>query len=288
MPLAVAAEGFLSKGSHNWLWKFLTVLDTVLAKSGLSDVDFLLPLMDEDGPVYPLQPMDYATALFYLRKFLGCPWSQRPDPLQHLKLNFTLHSLKATLLSWGPQLHEKVTPEQRLSQGHHSDPNSSLDTYSRDVVWTSLTYQRKMIQEVQGGWRPAIAQHRGSQAPMVEPKVVLEKFVKSLPQFDFQWFQFNESSETQPPDFLESSTSSSESSSDSSSDDEVMEPRPKTSKVDVVPLDVDEVPGGTISAVVHALVRAGDDEDWRPRWQGQPLKPACGRQNAWCGSRDLG
>ncbi|CAL1142863.1 unnamed protein product [Cladocopium goreaui] len=161
MPLAVAAEGFLSKGSHNWLWKFLTVLDTVLAKSGLSDVDFLLPLMDEDGPVYPLQPMDYATALFYLRKFLGCPWSQRPDPLQHLKLNFTLHSLKATLLSWGPQLHEKVTPEQRLSQGHHSDPNSSLDTYSRDVVWTSLTYQRKMIQEVQGGWRPAIAQHRG-------------------------------------------------------------------------------------------------------------------------------
>ncbi|CAL1127580.1 unnamed protein product [Cladocopium goreaui] len=161
MPLAVAAEGFLSKGSHNWLWKFLTVLDTVLAKSGLSDVDFLLPLMDEDGPVYPLQPMDYATALFYLRKFLGCPWSQRPDPLQHLKLNFTLHSLKATLLSWGPQLHEKVTPEQRLSQGHHSDPNSSLDTYSRDVVWTSLTYQRKMIQEVQSGWRPAIAQHRG-------------------------------------------------------------------------------------------------------------------------------
>ncbi|CAL1144954.1 unnamed protein product [Cladocopium goreaui] len=161
MPLAVAAEGFLSKGSHNWLWKFLTVLDTVLAKSGLSEVDFLLPLMDEDGPVYPLQPMDYATALFYLRKFLGCPWSQRPDPLQHLKLNFTLHSLKATLLSWGPQLHEKVTPEQRLSQGHHSDPNSSLDTYSRDVVWTSLTYQRKMIQEVQSGWRPAIAQHRG-------------------------------------------------------------------------------------------------------------------------------
>ncbi|CAL1165786.1 unnamed protein product [Cladocopium goreaui] len=161
MPLAVAAEGFLSKGSHNWLWKFLTVLDTVLAKSGLSDVDFLLPLMDEDGPIYPLQPMDYATALFYLRKFLGCPWSQRPDPLQHLKLTFTLHSLKATLLSWGPQLHEKVTPEQRLSQGHHSDPNSSLDTYSRDVVWTSLTYQRKMIQEVQSGWRPAIAQHRG-------------------------------------------------------------------------------------------------------------------------------
>ena len=116
----------------------------------------------------------------------------------------------------------------------------------------------------------------------------MEKFVKSLPQFDFQWFQFNESSETQPPDFLESPTSSSESSSDSSSDDEVMEPRPKTSKVDVVPLDVDEVLVGRYRAVVHALVRAGDDEDWRPRWQGQPLKPACGRQMRGCGSRDLG
>ena len=278
MPLAVAAEGFLSRGSHNCLWKFLTVLDSVLDKSGLSEVDFLLPLVDDNGPVYPLQPMDYATALFYLRKFLGCPWRQRPDPLQHLKLNFTLHSLKATLLSWGPQLHEKVTSEQRLSQGHHSDPNSSLDTYSRDVVWTSLTYQRKMIQEVQGGWRPAIAQHRGSQAPMVEPMVVLEKFVKDLPQFDFQWFKFNESSETAPPDCFESSTSSSESSSDSSADDEVLEPRPKTSKVDLGPSDVDEVLVGRYRAVVHALVRAGDDEDWRPRWQGQPLKPACGRQ----------
>ena len=43
MPLAVAAEGFLSRGSHNWLWKFLTVLDPVLDKSGLSEVDFYSP-----------------------------------------------------------------------------------------------------------------------------------------------------------------------------------------------------------------------------------------------------
>ena len=90
-----------------------------------------------------------------------------------------------------------------------------------------------MIQEVQGGWRPAIAQHRGSQAPMVEPMVVLEKFVKDLPQFEFKWFRFSESLETAPPDCFESSTSSSESSSDSSADDEVLEPRPKTSKVDL-------------------------------------------------------
>lgn len=40
MPLAIAAEGFLSKGSHNWLWKFLTVMDEVLDRSGLLEVDF--------------------------------------------------------------------------------------------------------------------------------------------------------------------------------------------------------------------------------------------------------
>ena len=40
MPVAIAAEGFLSKGSHNWLWKFLTVLDTILHESGAQDVDF--------------------------------------------------------------------------------------------------------------------------------------------------------------------------------------------------------------------------------------------------------
>ena len=264
MPPAIAAEGFLGRGSHNWLWKFLTVMDAVLDRSGLPEVDFLLPLVDDHGPVYPLVPMDYATALFYLRKFLGCPWRQRSDPLQDLKLNFTLHSLKATLLSWVPQLHEKVTPEQRLSQGHHSDPNSSLDTYSSD--------------EVQNGWRPAIAQHLGSQAPMVKPMVVLEKFVKPLQPLDFRWFKFNASEEMASPANVVSSDDSSDSSSDSSSEEEVVEPRPKTSKVDLGHMEMGEVLVGRYRSVVHALVKAGDDEDWRLCWQGQPLKPACGRQ----------
>ena len=278
MPLAIAAEGFLSKGSHNWVWKFLTVMDDILTQSGLREVDFLLPMLDDQGPIYPLVPMDYATALFYLRKFLGCPWRQRTDPLRDLELNFTLHSLKATFLSWGPQLHEKVTPEQRLSQGHHADPNSSLETYSRDVVWTSLTYQRKMIHEVQAGWRPAIAQHRGSQAPMVEPLVVLEKFVKQVQPFDFRWFTFNAAEDRFPQESIVSSESSSDSSSDSSSEEEVSEPQPKTTKVVLGQPEVDEILVGKYRSVIHALVKADDAEDWRPQWQGHSLKPACGRQ----------
>jgi hypothetical protein len=39
MPLAIAAEGFPSIGSHNWLRKSFKVLDSVLDRSGLPDVD---------------------------------------------------------------------------------------------------------------------------------------------------------------------------------------------------------------------------------------------------------
>ena len=99
MALAAAAEGFLSRGSHNWLWKFLAVLDSVLE---LPEVDFLLPLVDNNVSVHLLQQMDCATALFCFRNCVGCPWLQRLDPLQHLTVNFTLHSLKAISLLWGP------------------------------------------------------------------------------------------------------------------------------------------------------------------------------------------
>ena len=221
--------------------------------------------------------MDYATALFQLRQFLGCSWRQHSDPLKQIKLNFTLHSLKATLLSWGPQLHEIVTPEQRLSQGHHSDPNSSLATYSRDAVWTALTYQRKLISQVQQGWRPSIAQHRGSEAPMVEPLVILEKFVKQSQAFDFQWFNFSDPSAIDMHLDVTSSEDSSDTSTDSSSEDEPAGPQPKTAKLDLS-TDVDEVLIGRCRSVIHALVQAQDGASWRPQWQGVALKPACGRQ----------
>ena len=44
-----------------------------------------------------------------------------------------------------------------------------------------------------------IAQHRGSQAPMVEPLVVLEKFMKQLQEFDFQRFNFSDAVATDLP-----------------------------------------------------------------------------------------
>ena len=135
-----------------------------------------------------------------------------------------------------------------------------------------------MIYEVQAGWRPAIAQHRGSQAPMVEPLVVLEKFVKQIQPFDFRWFTFNAAEDRFPQESIVSSESSSGSSSDSSSEEEVSEPHPKTTKVVLGQPEVDEILVGKYRSVTHALVKADDAEDWRPQWQGHSLKPACGRQ----------
>ena len=227
IPFAVAGEGFLSLGSHNWVWKFLTTLDKIYTDHSVDTMDFLIPHCTVSDFVHPLTAMDYPTALYFLRYYLACPWRSGVNPMHGLDLNFTLHSLKATLLAWGPQLPDEVSSEQRLQQGHHADPNSSLATYSRDAVWSALSYQRKLIAKIQGGWRPQIAQHRGSQIPLCEPPVKLERFRKDTSEFSFQWFSFADTSVLEaiqsPPVDEEDSSSSS---STSSSSEEAIDPTP--------------------------------------------------------------
>ena len=74
-------------------------MDTILSDNGIPDVDFLLPHCDADVVSFPLTPMTYATALFHFRRLIHCPWRSSSNPMTGLDLNFTLHSLKATLLS---------------------------------------------------------------------------------------------------------------------------------------------------------------------------------------------
>ena len=114
MPFGAVNSGLLSKGAHSWVWKFLKTLDTILQDNGIADIDFLLPHCDANSVSFPLTPMTYATALFHLRRMINCPWRSSVNPMLGLDLNFTLHSLKATLLSWGPQLSNFTHPEQRL------------------------------------------------------------------------------------------------------------------------------------------------------------------------------
>lgn len=273
----VVSSGFLSRGSHTWLWKFLTTLDTVLSAQDSKVIDFLLPACTLQGVIYPLEPMAYAGALAFLRELVHCDWRSQPSPLGDIALSFTVHSLKATLLSWGPQLHEVVSKEVRLAQGHHKDSNQSLDLYGRDSVWGSLQFQQIVINQVRAGFRPQIAQHRGAQAPLIEPPVSLEAFKKEIPQYTWKWFDFNSPSgervvEVDLPDCVEEDSSSDSSSS---SDDSVQETNPAVSKRSQPPV-VDEVLMAKYRTVVHALL--DDLESTETDSATQLLRTACGRK----------
>ncbi|CAK9112390.1 unnamed protein product, partial [Durusdinium trenchii] len=221
--------------------------------------------------------MAYAGALAFLRELAHCDWRSQPSPLGDIALSFTVHSLKATLLSWGPQLHEVVSKEVRLAQGHHKDSNQSLDLYGRDSVWGSLQFQQIVINQVRAGFRPQIAQHRGAQAPLIEPPVSLEAFKKEIPQYTWKWFDFNSPSgervvEVDLPDCVEEDSSSDSSSS---SDDSVQETNPAVSKRSQPPV-VDEVLMAKYRTVVHALL--DDLESTETDSATQLLRTACGRK----------
>ena len=81
------------------------------------------------------------------RDMLYTPWKRfsGKHPLDDMQLNYTLHSAKATLLSFGPQLGSAVDADNRLQQGHHADPRKSLRLYGRDSVWGALRYQQTVL-----------------------------------------------------------------------------------------------------------------------------------------------
>ena len=198
-----------------------------------------------------------------------------------MELNYTIHGLKATFLSWGPQLHGKVSDDQQLQQGHHQDPRQSLRLYGRDSVWGALAFQKQVVREVQQGFRPQIAQHRGGQAPLKEPQVSLEYFRKELPLYKFDWFKFDSPTSSLQPQPIDTVMSSSESSSDSDSSASSESPRitaPKKAKVQKPTSSApDECVMGEYRSVIHAMVVATDDCAWRPLYAGARFRAACGR-----------
>ena len=85
----------------------------------------------------------------------------------------TLHSLKTTFLSYMSQL--SIPLAARFLQGHHKPPGSA-QLYSRDDVWPALRAQLLLWRAVHAGFRPARPQHRGGQAPLAEPPVLMTGF----------------------------------------------------------------------------------------------------------------
>ena len=174
-------------------------------------------------------------------------------------------------------MHQEVTREIRLAQGHHKDSNQSLDLYGRDSVWGSLQFQQIIINQVRSGFRPQIAQHRGAQTPLVEPEVSLEAFKKDIPSYEWQWFAFNSPAgervvEVDLPQSIEDDSSSSDSDSSESSA-EPAEPRPTKAQETSM---VDEVLMVKFRTVVHASLGALDAMSQST--SRTCIRTACGRQ----------
>ena len=131
-----------------------------------------------------------------------------------LVATYSLHSCKATVLSWLAQLDER--PDVRLAQGHHSNPLlQSMTLYSRDSVLPALQAQSRLMSLLEldfdslhasdgsghlrtvSGWSPVAPQHRGSQQPFAEPPLldrgcmldVIDSACLSFPSFSAPRFR---------------------------------------------------------------------------------------------------
>ena len=285
-PFGVKASGLCSLGTFTWLYKFLKTWDEVMHELQIprTRCDFLIPTMSPDGSFPIFEPLDYAGTTKFFRDMLLTPWKswQGSHPLDKLQMQYTLHSMKATLLSFGPQLGSLVSDSDRLLQGHHQDPKRSLNLYGRDSVWGSLRYQQTVITEIQNGWRPKTAQHRGGQFPMVEPVVTLEKFKKNAPDYNFLWLPFAKQVEPQElvPEHTtvdggsESESDGSSSSSDSASSSGDTSPVGKVPPKEVP--ETDEAIYAKHRRVTHAMVIANDGNSSRPFHLDHYWRAACG------------
>ena len=103
------------------------------------------------------KPMKYAVALSQFRRCLvsfgGMPESA--------VAGFSLHSLKATLLSWAGAL--GVDAHDREAQGRHRSMGLSgcVAKYSRDDIEPQLRCQRAVVRAVEAGWIPGTPLDRG-------------------------------------------------------------------------------------------------------------------------------
>ena len=274
VPFGIVCHGFLSKGTHHWVHKFLLCLDSVLDGHDPNQIDFMLPSVQDEDIKTPLSAMPYSEALFYLRSFMPLPWKSQQlvyDNTTH----YTIHGLKSTFLSWASQL--RIDPECRRLQGHHKDPLQSTRLYSRDDIDGSIFVQEQIVTQVCTGWRPQTPLGRGGQLPLREPQVILESFKKAAVEHTWKFFQFNAPKELViMPDQLQSSDDSSASSSSSatSDSDHPAAGSSQNSKPSRVIQQCDEMETGSYRNTVHIIMDWGDlttpESD-------RKIRTACGR-----------
>ena len=263
--------------------------DKLLFESGIDTCDFLLPDLSEQGAWLSQEPLDYASALRIFRSMLQTPWERfsGKHPLESMQLNYTLHSLKVTLLSFGPQLGSAVDPDDRLQQGHHADPRKSLHLYGRDSVWGSLRYQKTVVQKLREGFRPKTAQHRGGRTPLTEPAVHIELFRKQADEYTYQWRPFSPQNvvfEVEDDPLTEDQPNASSSSSDElsrSDSDEDTKQKPVVTDNSAVDGDsCDEIILAKHRRVTHAMILSTVSGSHVPKYMDKWWRPACGTRMA--------
>ena len=162
-PLGAICSCFLPVGSSNWLLVFLKTWDECFSSiDNVTQIDYIVPMMDDRGFSIPLQPMSYPRAFSLFRYYIKLPW-KTSSPLGKLNpANYTLHGIKATLLSWPSQLRHQgvVTMEMCRIQGHRKPIQQSVSLYSREDVLGQLELQRRLVTEIHWGFRPFTPQHR--------------------------------------------------------------------------------------------------------------------------------
>ena len=160
MAFACITSGLCGTHSKNWATKWLQFTKQWWARVTEQHnievhPDFLLPMVHPKSGVSSPRPMAHYQAAIWLRLVLWLSHGIKP----------TLHGLKAGLIAVGKQL---TLPEEWLSeQGHHSH-RTTTGTYTRDDTFFQLRLQVAIMKYVQKGWRPTLAQDRGSSKPMVD------------------------------------------------------------------------------------------------------------------------
>ena len=141
----------LTCGLCNQQWAKILYTHICRLRQDYPDRDFLLD--------YRGVPLGYCGMLSHFRRCLVAYAGLE----KHVAAWFSLHSLKTTMLSWSSQLGiDEVT---RSAQGHHRSAGVStcVKRYARDGVTPQLRCQRQVLAELQGGWRPHVPLHRGTE-----------------------------------------------------------------------------------------------------------------------------
>lgn len=164
MPFGINLQGFfalLNSAEKSWVMCWIQLLDHQwydLRVKYTFTPDFLFAAFQGDAICGPLS---YCRAL---KMFRHCISLVPNNPLTPSMIqNFTLHSLKCILLSWMAQL--SLPAESRASQGHHVYLHS-VQLYSRDDVYPSLSAQTAVRAALDNQWIPNIPIARGGQTPL--------------------------------------------------------------------------------------------------------------------------